>query len=65
MADNGLYGEDAQDTQGGNNKVLIIVAVVLVVLCCCLAALAGAGWWLWNNGDALFGLTFQRFMYLL
>ncbi len=35
----------------------IIIAVILVVLCCgCLAVVAGA-WWLWNNGDALFGLS--------
>ncbi len=35
----------------------IIIAVLLVVLCCfCLAVVLGA-WWLWNNGDALFGLS--------
>ncbi len=35
-----------------SNKTLLIVlaVVVLLILCCCCA---GAGVWLWNNGDQL------------
>lgn len=39
------------------NMVLIIVIVVLVVLCCMCLAIVGAGYWLWENGDALLGIT--------
>ncbi len=35
----------------------IIIAVLLVVLCCCCLAVVLGAWWLWNNGDALFGLS--------
>ncbi len=35
------------------NKTLIIVVVVVLVLCCCCLVMGGAGYWLWNNGDAL------------
>jgi hypothetical protein len=35
---------------------LIVLIVVLVV--CCLCVVGGGGiYWLWNNGDRLFGLT--------
>jgi hypothetical protein len=37
-----------------SNTGLIIAIVVIVVLCCC-CAVAGGGWYLWNNGDQLFG----------
>ncbi len=59
MTEDMTYVETPMD-EGGNgadNKKWIIVAVVLVVLCCCCVAVSGAGWWLWNNGDALFGLA--------
>jgi len=58
------YVESAQE-KSGNSKVIIIIAIVLVVLCCCMAVLAGAGWWLWNNGDELFGLTSQTLLQML
>ena len=50
---------DQLDTEekNGNRKIWIIVAVVLVVLCCCCLLVGLGGWWLWNNGDELFGLT--------
>ena len=37
------------------NNTPIIIAAVVIVLCCCCAVVAGAGWYLWNNGDALLG----------
>jgi len=41
-----------------SNTTLIIIIVVVVLLCCCCAAVVGGfGWWLWNNGDALFGIS--------
>ena len=36
---------------------LIIIIVVLVVLCCCCAVLGGATYWLYCNGDQLFGIS--------
>jgi len=39
------------------NTWLIIVIVVLVVLCCCCAVLGGAGYWLYYNGDEMFGIS--------
>lgn len=36
---------------------LIIIIVVLVVLCCCCAVLGGATYWLYYNGDKLFGIS--------
>ena len=38
--------------QGGGNKTVIIVVVVLLVLCCC-CVLAGAGIYLYQNGDEI------------
>ncbi len=35
---------------------IIIAIVVIVLLCCCCLGLGGA-WWLWNNGDALLGVS--------
>lgn len=37
-----------------NNTTLIIVLVVLVVLCCCCLA-AGSVYYLYQNGDQIFG----------
>lgn len=39
--------------------IAIIIIVVLVLLCCCCLFMMGAGYWLWNNGDALFDITRQ------
>jgi hypothetical protein len=33
----------------------IIIAIVLVVLCCCCLIGGGLGYYLWTNGDQLFG----------
>jgi hypothetical protein len=38
------------------NTTLIIIIVVLVVLCCCVVVCGLAGWYLWNNGDQIFGI---------
>jgi hypothetical protein len=39
-----------------NNTPIIIAVVVVVLLCCCCVAIGG-GFWLWNNGDALMGVS--------
>lgn len=39
-----------------NTTMIIIIVVVVVLLCCCCPSVLGAGYWLWQNGDALFGL---------
>jgi len=40
---------------GGNKtKTVIIIAIMVVVLLCCCCVFGVGGWWLWNNGDALF-----------
>ena len=39
------------------NTALIVVIVILLVLCCLCLLAAGAGYWLWENGDAIFDLT--------
>jgi len=35
-----------------NSRTIIIIVVVVLLLCCC-CALAGAGYWLYNNGDQI------------
>lgn len=40
-----------------SNLVLIIVIVLLLVLCCCCMIMGGAFYWLWYNGDELFGIA--------
>ncbi|MEW5869636.1 MAG: hypothetical protein AB1894_10200 [Chloroflexota bacterium] len=41
-----------------DNKMIIIIVVAIVLLCCCcLIVVGGGGYWLWNNGDQLFGLS--------
>jgi hypothetical protein len=47
-----------------NNTMLIIAIVVIVLLCCCCAA-GGAIWYLYQNGDQIFGLTLQQAYLLL
>ncbi len=43
-----------QETKSSNSKtVWIIVGVIVAILCCCLLILAGAGYWLYKNGDAI------------
>ncbi|MBU0513048.1 MAG: hypothetical protein KKD28_10210 [Chloroflexi bacterium] len=41
-----------------DNKTVIIVVVAIVLCCCCAVSAAGA-WYLYNNGDNLFGLAAQ------
>ena len=48
-----------------NNTVLIIVIVVLIVLCCCCVLAGGAGFYLWNNGDQIFGTGLNIPLWLL
>lgn len=48
---------ESLDEPKKNNTLLVVILVVLLVLCCCCVAAGMAGWWLYNNGDELFGLT--------
>ena len=42
-----------ESTSSGAKTVWIIVGVVIAILCCCLIILAGAGYWVYQNGDDL------------
>lgn len=42
-----------EPTSSKTNVIWIIVGIVLTLLCCCLLILAGAGVWLYQNGDSL------------
>jgi hypothetical protein len=37
------------------NRTGIIIAVVVVILCCCCLVGSGLGYYLWTNGDQIFG----------
>jgi hypothetical protein len=39
------------------NTWLIILIVVLVIICCCCAVVGLGGWYLYNNGDKMFGIS--------
>ena len=41
-----------EPTSSKSNVVWIIVGIVVALLCCCLLILAGAGVWLYQNGDS-------------
>ncbi len=43
--------------QPKTNRTMIIVVVVLVLLCCCCVCGSLGAYWLWNNGDALLGIS--------
>lgn len=44
-----------------SKKLWIILSIFLVLLCCLCLAVVGAGFWLWDNGDSLLGITLQTF----
>ena len=47
------------------NLTIIILVVVLVLLCCCCAIIGLAGgYWLWNNGDNLLGISALPFPFM-
>lgn len=48
----GASGQGPSDNRQRN--IIIAVVVVVIVLCCCCIALVGA-YWLYQNGDRLFG----------
>lgn len=54
--DFGSYDAEMPEPPKRSNTVLIIIIIVLVLLCCCCLAVVSA-WYLWNNGDEIFGLT--------
>jgi TRAP-type C4-dicarboxylate transport system permease small subunit len=52
----GAPGYAAPPAKGGSSKTIIIVVVVLLVLCCC-ALVSGGAYYLYQNGDKIFGVT--------
>ena len=46
-----LSGEEKQ-----SRPWLWIVIIGVVLFCCVCGGLGAAGWWLWTNGDEIFGL---------
>jgi nitrate reductase NapE component len=59
------YDESEPAEEKKDRKIWIIIAVVIVVLCCLCLVGAYGGWWLWNNGDDLFGLAAQLSQFVL
>jgi hypothetical protein len=51
------YGEGQSVEEKKNNTLWIIIVIVVIVLCCFCLMIAYGGWWLWNNGDEIFGLA--------
>lgn len=47
----------AEPGQPKSSRTWLVVLIIVVVICCLCAAAIGAGYWLWNNGDTLFGLS--------
>ncbi len=45
------------EEEKSKSKLWLIVVIVLVLLCCMVAACGGVGWYLYQNGDEIFGLT--------
>ena len=43
-----------EEPKKNNNKVIIAVVAVVLLCCCCVAI--GAGVYLYQNGDSIFGL---------
>jgi len=39
-----------------NNTILIVAIIAVILLCCCCFAAIG-GYWMWNNGDQLLGVS--------
>lgn len=48
-----------------DSKIWIIIAVIVVVVCCCIIVFGLGGYWLYMNGDDLFGLSAQFIPQLL
>jgi DNA-binding transcriptional regulator of glucitol operon len=46
-----------ETTEPRKSRTWLIVLIVVLVICCLCLIGGGAIWWLWNNGDRLFGLT--------
>jgi len=53
MNDNMSTPTPMPDAPKKNNTMVIIAVVVVVVLCCC-CAVGGLGYYLYQNGDAIF-----------
>jgi len=50
-------GDEGHEPVEKKSKTWIIVAIVVIILCCSCLILGYGGWWLWNNGDEIFGLA--------
>ncbi|OGO14011.1 MAG: hypothetical protein A2Z66_12920 [Chloroflexi bacterium RBG_13_66_10] len=46
-----------ETTEPKKSRTWLIVLIVVLVVCCLCLVLLGGGYWLWNNGDRVFGLT--------
>jgi len=46
----------AETPKKNNTAIIITVVVIVVLLCCCCPSVLGIMGWLYQNGDAIFGL---------
>ena len=60
-----LVSASDEEEEKKDNKIWIIIAVIVVVVCCCIVVFGFAGYWLYTNGDELFGLSAQFIPQLL
>jgi len=49
------FPEPLPPAEPKKSRTGIIVAVVVIVLCCCCLVGSGLGYYLWVNGDKMFG----------
>lgn len=47
----------APTPEEGKSRSWILIVVIVVVICCLVAACLGLGYYLWSNGDRLFGVS--------
>ncbi len=51
-----------QESKSSSTKTIwIVVGIIIAILCCCLVILAGAGVWVYQNGDALVNTIDENF----
>ena len=49
------YAPQPMPEEPKKSRTGIIIVVVLIILCCCCLIGGGLGYYLWINGDQLFG----------
>ncbi len=52
---NSGYTPQPLPTEPKKNNIPLIIAIVAVVLCCCCLIVVFLGYYLWINGDQMFG----------